>query len=54
MEVIKEFMASPITWGSYFTVSLVASAITLAGFFGWIGICKVKEWIRRTRILKDD
>ena len=54
MEVIKEFMATPITWGSYFTASLVASAIMLAGFIGWIGICKVKEWIRHTRILKDD
>lgn len=54
MEVIKEFMATPITWGAYFTVSLVASAITLAGFFGWIGICKLQKWIRHTWILKED
>lgn len=54
MEVIKEFMATPITWGSYFTASLVASAIMLAGFVGWIGIRKIKKWIRHTRILKDN
>ena len=54
MEVIKEFMAMPITWGAYITGSLITSAIVLAGYCGWNVCCKVGERIRHTRILKDD
>ena len=53
MEAIKEFMAMPITWGTYITGSLITSAIVLASYCGWIGFCKIERRIRHTRILSD-
>ena len=55
MEAIREFMAMPITWGSWMIVTvLIPIALMIAIGFGVVIFCKVKGWIRHKRILKEE
>lgn len=54
MEFIKQIMATPITWGSYITVSLVLSTIAAACYCGFIVFCMMKNKIRRRKIRRNE